>query len=90
MDNHVQLKGVHFSQGDHVIFSGIDINIERGKITAIMGPSGSGKTTLLRLIAAQIAPSQGEVRVDGENIHRLSRRNLYKLRQRVADKLKDE
>ncbi|MCU7938786.1 MAG: ATP-binding cassette domain-containing protein, partial [gamma proteobacterium symbiont of Bathyaustriella thionipta] len=46
----VRIRDLHFSRGHSKIFNGIDIDIPKGKITAIMGPSGTGKTTLLKLI----------------------------------------
>ena len=54
--NLVTIKGLHYSRGDKVIFDGVDIEIPRGGITAIMGPSGTGKTTLLKLIGGQLRP----------------------------------
>lgn len=80
----VSVRGLHFAHGDRVIFDGIDLDIARGKITAIMGPSGTGKTTLLRLIGGQWRPKQGEVLFDGQNVHRLSRQKLYTLRRRMG------
>jgi phospholipid/cholesterol/gamma-HCH transport system ATP-binding protein len=66
------------------IFNGLDLNILRGRITALMGPSGTGKTTLLKLIGGQLRPARGTVRVDGQNVHRLRRRELYELRKRMG------
>lgn len=83
-DNFVTIKNLYFKHRDHVIFSGVDLNIPRGKITAIMGPSGTGKTTLLKLIGGQLYPEAGEVIVDGENIHSLSRGKLYKARRKMG------
>jgi len=54
-----------------MIFSGVDMDIPRGKITAIMGPSGTGKTTLLKLIGGQLKPEKGSIEVDGENISQI-------------------
>lgn len=68
----------------HVIFEDVDVLIPRGKITAIMGPSGTGKTTLLRLIGGQLAPSTGQIIVDGKDINQLSRQALYHLRRRMG------
>ncbi|WP_418138783.1 ABC transporter ATP-binding protein [Marinomonas sp. RS-M-Aa-14] len=48
------------------------------------GLSGTGKTTLLRLIAAQLAPNTGTIFVDGQNIHALSRSELYKVRKKMG------
>lgn len=80
----VAIQDVHFSRGGKSIFSGIDIDIERGKITAVMGPSGTGKTTLLQLIAGQLRPDRGTIWVDGLDVHKLSRGRLFDLRKRIG------
>lgn len=80
-ENWVEIKNLTFSRGDRCIFDMINMQIKEGKITAIMGPSGSGKTTLLRLIGAQLNPDQGQIIVNGQNIHELSRKALYKIRR---------
>jgi len=80
----IKIRDLHFSRGNRVIFNGIDMDIPRGKVTAIMGPSGTGKTTLLKLIGGQLKPSSGSIEVDGENIHQLSTKALYKLRMRMG------
>ena len=70
----VDISDLHFGWTPaRSIFSGVDVSIQRGKITAIMGPSGTGKTTLLKLIAAQLKPQQGQILVDGQNVNALSR-----------------
>ncbi len=63
------------------------MDIERGKVTAIMGPSGTGKTTLLKLIGGQLKPDAGSVFVDGENVHTLNQSALYELRRRTMGML---
>lgn len=80
----VKIRGLHFSRGEKKIFDGIDLDIPRGKVSAIMGPSGTGKTTLLKLIGGQLVPDAGIIEVDGENIHRLSTKDLYRLRMRMG------
>ena len=80
----VKIRGLRFSRGARVIFDGIDLDIQRGQLTAIMGPSGTGKTTLLKLIAGQLHPDAGSIEVDGQPIHRLGRRDLYRLRMRMG------
>jgi phospholipid/cholesterol/gamma-HCH transport system ATP-binding protein len=80
----VRIRGLHFDHGGKVIFDGIDLDIPRGAVTAIMGPSGTGKTTLLRLISGQLRPSAGSVEVDGAMVQALSRRELYALRTRMG------
>ncbi|MCC5794407.1 MAG: ABC transporter ATP-binding protein [Chromatiales bacterium] len=67
-----------------MIFSGLDLTIPQGRITAIMGPSGTGKTTLLRMITGQLAPASGDVRVAGQSVPGLPREQLYQLRRRMG------
>lgn len=80
----VDVRGVHYAAGGRPIFSGLDLNVRRGRITAIMGPSGTGKTTLLRLITAQILPGRGQVRVFGRDLATLSGPEIYALRRRMG------
>jgi phospholipid/cholesterol/gamma-HCH transport system ATP-binding protein len=80
----VKIRGLSFSRGGRKIFDGVDMDIARGKITAIMGPSGCGKTTLLRIIGGQLPPEAGDVRVDGLEVPKLSRGELLELRKRMG------
>lgn len=77
----IKVRDLHFSRGDRVIFQGVDVDIHRGKVTAIMGPSGTGKTTLLRLIGGQLRPDSGSVQVQGAEVSRMSRDRLYAMRK---------
>ena len=80
----VRIRNLHFKRGRKLIFQDINLDIPRGQVTTIMGPSGTGKTTLLKLIGAQLRPQRGSIEVDGQNVHRLSRRELYRLRRRMG------
>lgn len=80
----VQIRNLVYKRGDRAIFDGINIDIQRGKLTAIMGPSGTGKTTLLRLIGGQLRPESGTVVVDGQSVPELGYRKLYALRKRMG------
>ncbi|MBZ0070384.1 MAG: ABC transporter ATP-binding protein [Thiohalobacteraceae bacterium] len=83
-DSLVKVRGMRFARGTRWIFDGVDLDIQRGKVTAIMGPSGTGKTTLLRLIGGQLKPHAGSIRVDGEEVPRLRHDALYRLRKRMG------
>jgi phospholipid/cholesterol/gamma-HCH transport system ATP-binding protein len=61
-----------------------DLRIPRGKVVAIMGGSGSGKTTLLKLIAGQLKPNRGHVRVNGDIVHQLDHDGLYRMRRKMG------
>ena len=83
-DNLVEITGLHFAYGARAILNGIDLTIPRGKVVGIMGGSGSGKTTLLKLIAGQIKPSRGAVKVNGEVVHELDHNGLYRMRRKMG------
>lgn len=80
----VEVNNLGFSRGSRVIFEQISLTIPRGKVTAIMGPSGIGKTTLLKLIGGQLTPDHGEVLFDGQDLHKLSRHELFEARKRMS------
>ncbi len=80
----VRIRDVHYAVGGRPIFEGLDVDMRRGAVTAVMGPSGTGKTTLLRLITGQLLPDRGQVVVDGADVPALDRRGLYALRRRIG------
>jgi putative ABC transport system ATP-binding protein len=60
---------------------GLTLDVAKGEFTAICGPSGSGKTTALNLIGALDRPTSGSVVLEGQDLSRLSRRELSHLRR---------
>lgn len=84
MSDFVSIRNLYFNRKGRNVFSDIELNIPRGKITAIMGPSGCGKTTLLRLVGGQLKPERGSIHVDGKLINKLSQAQLYKLRCKMG------
>ncbi len=80
----VKLSNVNFAYDRRPVLSGINLEIPRGKVVAIMGSSGCGKTTTLRLIGGQLKPTSGEVRVAGRVVHELDADGLYELRRRMG------
>ena len=80
----VRVRGLTTVLNGKVIFDALDLDIPRGKVTAIMGPSGTGKTTLLKHITGQMRGDAGTVEVDGHNVPQLSRDKLYELRERIG------
>jgi phospholipid/cholesterol/gamma-HCH transport system ATP-binding protein len=82
--NVVEVRGVRYSAGSRRIFDGLDLTVKKGSITAVMGPSGTGKTTLLRLLTGQARASAGSVRMLGNEVASLSRKELFALRRRLG------
>ncbi|MCX7037027.1 MAG: ATP-binding cassette domain-containing protein [Proteobacteria bacterium] len=80
----VDVRDVHYLAGKHAIFSGLNLSVQRGSITAVMGPSGTGKTTLLRLITGQVQPASGTVEVFGQDVATLDHKGVFALRKRVG------
>ena len=62
---------------------GVDIELERGAVVAIVGPSGSGKSSLLRMIAGLDRPTAGTILLDGVDLWKLSDRRRARLRSRT-------
>ncbi len=83
-DSLIEVHDLKYSRGPRVIFEGLNLEIRRGEIAALMGPSGTGKTTLLRLITRQLIPQQGRILIDGVDIATLSLSELYVLRRRFG------
>ena len=80
----VRVRGLTTVLNGKTIFDALDLDIPRGKVTAIMGPSGTGKTTLLKHITGQMRGQSGEVWVDGRNVPALRREQLFELRERIG------
>ena len=60
---------------------GLDLTVNRGELVGVVGASGSGKTTLMNVLGGLTRPSAGQVIVDGDNLLKLSRRDLTAYRQ---------
>ncbi len=77
----ITLRGVRREYpGGVVALNGVDLDIDRGELVAIIGPSGSGKTTMLNVMGTLDRPSDGQVVIDGFNVAELSDTELSALR----------
>ena len=74
MEPIITLRGVgkRYPGATRPALDSVDLDVEAGRITAIMGPSGCGKSTLLNLIGALDRPTAGEIVMDGSRVDRLS------------------
>jgi putative ABC transport system ATP-binding protein len=72
-----------YGEGDTAVdaLRGVSLDIDRGRLTAVMGPSGSGKSTLMHILAGLDRPTSGAVTVAGVDVTRLDDAALTKLRR---------
>jgi phospholipid/cholesterol/gamma-HCH transport system ATP-binding protein len=82
--NLIEIANVSFAYDRRPVLTGINMQIPRGKVVAIMGISGSGKTTLLRLIAGVVKPGRGDVTVGGVRVNELDQQGIYDMRRRMG------
>lgn len=69
----VELRDVEFGYDDRAVLDGVSLGVERGEVLGVVGPNSAGKTTLLRLMTRVIAPRQGVVALDGQDLAALGR-----------------
>lgn len=64
----LEMKNVRYAYGKHTVLKGISVQLEQGKMYAILGASGCGKTTLLSLLGGLDSPASGQIIYQGEDI----------------------
>ncbi len=80
----IRLDAVEVTLGNRKVLERISFHVEPGETKVILGGSGSGKTTLLRLILGLHKPDRGSIRIEDEDITRLSEQALPRIRRKMA------
>jgi phospholipid/cholesterol/gamma-HCH transport system ATP-binding protein len=80
----LKLVGVEKTFDGKKVLDGVTLDIPRERITAIIGLSGAGKSVLLKHMIGLLRPDRGQVIVDGTDINRLSKKELYGIRDRFG------
>lgn len=76
----IQVIDLHKSFGDLHVLQGVNLQVEKGEIVAILGRSGAGKTTLLQIIGTLDRPDSGSVKIDGQDVFDLKEKELSAFR----------
>jgi ABC-type polar amino acid transport system ATPase subunit len=79
----ISIKGLHKHFGKLHVLKGVDLEVQKGEVVAIIGPSGSGKSTMLRCVNLLEEPTGGQIVIDGADITAKGY-NVNRLRQRVG------
>ena len=80
----LRLRNVWKRFGAKEVFRGLDIDVQRGEIIALLGPSGCGKSVMLKLIIGLMTVDRGEVLLDDLHVERASPHELAAVRRRVG------
>ena len=82
----LEIRNVKKAFDGHTVLDGIDLNVEKGDVTAILGPSGSGKTTFLRCLNFLERADSGSLVFDGEpfDLHAAKKAEIAKVRKKTA------
>src|ERR687884_1414468 len=80
----IQLIDVHKSFGPKRVLDGFTLDVVEGETMVIIGYSGTGKSVAIKHIVGLLEPDRGEVWVDGLEVPKLPRRELYRLRARIG------
>ena len=80
----IEVDGVWRSFGKNLVLKDISVQIPARRTTAIIGPSGTGKSVLLKHIVGLLTPDRGTIRIFGQDVHALPRKQLYALRKRMG------
>ena len=78
----IQIKDIHKSFGDLEVLKGVNLEVQKGEVVAIVGKSGAGKTTLLQIIGTLDRPTCGQVLIDNTDVFALNDSQLAAFRNK--------
>jgi lipoprotein-releasing system ATP-binding protein len=78
----IEVKDIYKSFGDLEVLKGVNLEVQKGEIVAIMGKSGAGKTTLLQIIGTLDRPTKGQVVIDGTDVFTMKDKDLAAFRNK--------
>ena len=80
----IEIRGLKKRFEDKPVLEGVDLSITKGEALVIVGKSGCGKTVLLKSLIGLIRPDHGRILIDGQDITRMRRRELFRTRKKFG------
>lgn len=80
----IAIRGLKKAFGEREILRGVDLDVHESENVAVLGRSGSGKSVLIKLVVGLLTPDAGEIRVFGQDVHKLKQKALDAVRRRVG------
>ena len=80
----IEVENLHKYFGTHHVLKGISCGIGEGKITVVIGGSGSGKSVMIKHMIGLMSPTEGSVRVFGDDLASMAGKERQKLQQRIG------
>lgn len=82
-----ELKSLSLERGGQCVLHDLNLSFERGVVTGLIGPNGAGKSSLISVLAGQLAPTCGEVSLDGQEISAFDAHDLAVVRAVMAQQV---
>jgi phospholipid/cholesterol/gamma-HCH transport system ATP-binding protein len=80
----IRIRGLEKAFEDYAVLRGIDLDLYQGENLVVLGRSGSGKSVLIKLISGLLRPDKGTIEVLGQNVTKISEKQLQQLRIRIG------
>jgi len=84
INNITKIYSARSNNSPTIALENVSFKIQKPEFVSIVGRSGAGKTTLLKLILVEEEPTKGRISFDGQDIHKMKKSQLYKLRRRIG------
>jgi phospholipid/cholesterol/gamma-HCH transport system ATP-binding protein len=80
----ISFKGVRKAFGQKVVYTGLELTVQRGEVMTIVGGSGVGKSVMLKMLIGLLRADRGTIMFDGQDVTRMKEEELAIVRQRIA------
>ena len=84
MSEKISIQNLVKNFDDKEVLCGINLQVNKGESLVVLGGSGSGKSVLIKIIATLIAPSSGNIKIDGEEVSNIKEKQRDKLMEKFG------